>query len=56
MENKNYMPQNCRICPAAKVEKGKLKCKCSGKTAITPHEEVIIWKNCPINWDKKENK
>lgn len=43
-------PDNCRNCPASKVNKNGVYCFCSRTLAINDNEEKKLYKNCLLDW------
>ena len=54
-QTKLYKPRACEQCPVIKNEKGTLVCgvmrELKAKTN-DPLEKLIMWRNCPLDWDK----
>lgn len=56
MEKKKiFKPTNCEQCPAVKIEKGIITCKCCRdlKAKCNDYgERLEMYNKCQINWDK----
>ena len=54
--NKIIKPKSCDKCPVVKLEKGTLICGVAREfkaKATEPIEKLVMWRNCPLNWDKE---
>ena len=53
MSTNKSKPKSCDVCPAVKVEKGTLICKCMPilkASTSSKWEKTNMWNKCPIDW------
>lgn len=55
-EQKLYKPKTCEQCPVVRIKKGEISCGCMRELKAKAHdllEKLIMWRKCPIDWDKE---
>lgn len=53
--SKYIKPSSCDKCPAVEQIKRTIQCGCSRNLTADiddPEQKLLMWKNCPLGWDK----